>query len=173
MEDLSSASARRNERRMSDDVHKTTRIAHPPRLDPPVSSRASLSQNVSYEDKENDDMTVSARNASSSDKKEAPVKEELTPMDHVHRVLVSLEQAYPFFFGATTPQQRAFVRSATSPPGILKGVYTNPGITAVLATLVGFLCGLLLAQRSLTTKSPGGNVSDSCRRVVSDILRFA
>ena len=175
MEDLSSASANRNTRRMSDDVHKTSRIAHPPRAPLPVSSRVSLSdgntQDMDYlfAHEKDEQVAVSARPTSVS---EEGKPETVEPIDHVKHVLTSLQRVQTSFHYSTTPQQREFVRACTAPPGLTRVVYTQPLTSVLIASVVSLVLGTMLSSEQKASTACK-RVSTSCRRAVDDILRFA
>ena len=181
LEYLSSASAQRNEKRMSDDVLKTKRISHPPRVEPPVSSRESLSHNY------NDDLgqgnkiiidqdVISARPSSVelNDKLKTSQVETLDDRAHVQRILSSLDSVYPNFYHNTSPEQRAFVRLATFPPSSqnLKSLYSNPGPTLLVTSVISLLVGILLSQKCGDVSPQFRGVSKSCKQTVDKMLRF-
>ena len=180
LEDLSSASAQRNEKRMTDDVFKTKRIAHPPRVQPPLSSRESLSHN--YNDSEEsseiilDDDVVSARLASVelNTKLTTSQVETLDVKDHVKRIMSSLDSVYHNFYYNTTPEQRAFVRLATCPPRLhsLKSLYSNPGTTLLITSIISLLVGVLVSQKCGNMSPQFRGVSKSCKQTVDKMLRF-
>jgi hypothetical protein len=178
LEDLSSASAQRNEKRMTDDVLKTKLISHPPRLQPPLSSRESLSHNYNEESNEIilDDDVVSARPSSVELNKRLARSqvETLDDKDHVKRIMSSLESVYHNFHYNTTPEQRAFVRLATCPPHShsVKSIYSNPGTTVLITSMISLLVGILISQRCGDMSPQFRGVSRSCKQTVDKMLRF-
>lgn len=182
MEELSSESAKRNVIRMTDDVNKSSRIAFPPRVDPPQSSRDSLS-NKYKEDGASDhleDSTVSARAADIKEAAAPPkINNKLTPPDDtevVRHILHSLHLVQNKFFYMTTPEQRAFVRATTcSPQGVnLRSAYTHPTGTLIATMLMSFVIGFAFAEQTSSTSnsSPFRGVTTACKRTVDRMVRF-
>jgi hypothetical protein len=180
LEDLSSASAQRNEKRMTDDVFKTKRIAHPPRVQPPLSSRESLSHNYDDYEENNelilDDELVSAKVSSVElDKKLNTSKvETLDDKDHVKLIMSSLDTVYYNFYYNTTPQQRAFVRLATCPPHshTLKSLYSKPISTLLISSIISLLVGMLISNKSANIYPNFRGVSKSCKDTIDKMLSF-
>lgn len=184
LEDLSSATARQNEKRMTEDVSKTARVAHPPRMAPPVSSRHSLApadEDLGPKEANVLENTVgqlvSARVTDaepSAPKSSALQRSQMTERDHVRQIMSSLEAVYQTFYSQTTPRERALVRLATAPPGRphLTSLYSNPGLTLLIMTTVSFMVGILLSPKSQAVAPRFRGVSTSCQNAIDRMLRF-
>ena len=126
MEDLSLKNAERNEKRMTADVVNTRRMGHPPRVDPPLSARESLSPRYTEEVNESDlyegtspvDDAVSARRSgiSPNPQQRAAIGNEHT-REHVARIMSSL--------GGVS---RLCLRHNTRPTGFRSISYVSPRV---------------------------------------------
>jgi len=176
LEQLSSKNAQRNERRMAEDVLNSGKIARPPRVQPPLSSRGSFSYET---DGEESDTVVSARVAEVDKKTEDGAEEALDERAHVERIMTSMEKVKKVFNDHTSSEDRALVRLATCPSnmGMTKSLYSNPVTTLVLSSLISALAGVLVAHfilpRECFDPRISRGVSHSCQRVISNMIRHA
>lgn len=178
LEDLSSENAQTNEKRMTDEVKKSFKIAHPPRLEPPMSSRESLVQKYSEEDETEPNMAMQEDTHSMRPPVATVSPPLLTDVDaktkRVQLVMKTLHELRGDFYFYTTPKEQSFVRMVTAKPtGIgLKSVYTSPHLTLLLACMTSFLVGVYIkSDKLLSEQLP--LIPESYRQSVNKMLKYA
>jgi hypothetical protein len=178
MVDLSSASAARNTARMVDEVHRTSKRGHPPRLDPPDSSRGSMAYSSGVD--EQDQYNSSTLGATSA--RVVDVAPSVSPVDHITdksardmiHTLLNDRQFMSRLHTNTTTDERRSLRIALAPQcgGGLRYIHANPQMSVLIATISGMVTMLLISgsQKSTYNSDRFRGVASTYRDTINKIL---
>lgn len=168
-EDLSYASADRNAERMMHQLHNTSRLAHPPRVEPPMSSRETFDR----------DQSPPSNTERSTTQDHADVPPPLKDDASKAKEIVSLVSSMRAVHDAghyLTPEQRRNLRvmSCSGHNAFQRSLYTDPLSSATSMSILSFLIGYVIASLMRPSVHYRGvtHPSSSCNRAVDRMMSY-
>jgi len=171
IEELSSATADRYEKRMIGDVQKTTNFVRPPRMEPPNFSRQNLERDVSAR------ATVPDEDSFIT-KEDGTTKAVTTPVNHLYEFTQAFKAIEPNLVNMISDDDRTrIIRSLYSPDStITPYLHSHPETCILVASMLAFGIGIMCTStnqsrdRNYTGDSPSATTY-AASRLVSTINR--
>lgn len=152
-EDLSSASADRSAERMMHQLHTSSRIARPPRPDPPVSARETFDRNqLEFQEHSNEEEFQEEERENKKHVTFAPPQDDYSKTKEV-MALVSSMRAFQDAGRYLTSDERRHLRtmSCSGQNSFQRSIHMDPVSSMATSTVIAFLCGYVMATLLSTT----------------------
>ena len=181
-EDLSSASADRSTERMMHQLHTSSRIARPPRPDPPVSARETFDRNQ-LEFQEHSHEELQEEEYEKDNKKHvtfAPPQDDYSKTKEI-MALVSSMRAFQDAGRYLNANERRHLRtmSCSGQNSFQRSIHMDPVSSIATTTVVAFLCGYVMATLLSTSSVPyrgasgtSSSLPPSTRKAVDRMMSY-